>query len=116
QMADLEWQRTSAETIPARQRPLHVVNASLNLVHGQELAWQQRKASNFVFTPLYCGNSRLGYRRSIEYARRHSNDKAVSLGTAVTISGAAVSPNMGYHSSGLVTFLLTLFNVRLGWW
>src|SRR6185295_4126588 len=25
QMSDLEWQRTSAETIPARQRPLHVV-------------------------------------------------------------------------------------------
>jgi hypothetical protein len=23
---------------------------------------------------------------------------------------------MGYHSSPLVTFLLTLFNVRLGWW
>ena len=34
----------------------------------------------------------------------------------MAISGAAVSPNMGYYSSPLVTFLMTLFNVRLGWW
>ncbi|SEL08773.1 hypothetical protein SAMN05428989_1401 [Pseudoxanthomonas sp. GM95] len=42
--------------------------------------------------------------------------EALSLGGAVAISGAAVSPNMGYHSSPAVTFLLTLFDTRLGWW
>src|SRR5262249_28679130 len=36
--------------------------------------------------------------------------------TAVAISGAAASPNMGYHSSPSIAFLLTLLNVRLGWW
>ncbi len=41
---------------------------------------------------------------------------ASSLGTAVAISGAAASPNMGYHTSPPVAFLLTLFNVRMGWW
>jgi hypothetical protein len=40
----------------------------------------------------------------------------ISLGTAITISGAAASPNMGYHSSPAITFLMTLFNARLGWW
>ena len=30
--------------------------------------------------------------------------------------GAAVSPNMGYHSSPVIGFLLMLFNIRLGWW
>ena len=35
---------------------------------------------------------------------------------AMAISGAAASPNMGYHSSPIVTFLMTLFNARLGWW
>jgi hypothetical protein len=34
----------------------------------------------------------------------------------MAISGAAASPNMGYHSSPLVTFLMALFNLRLGWW
>jgi hypothetical protein len=40
----------------------------------------------------------------------------VTLGTAMAISGAAFNPNMGYNSSPLVTFLMTLFNARLGWW
>jgi hypothetical protein len=34
----------------------------------------------------------------------------------MAISGAVVSPNMGYHSSPSIAFLLTLLNVRLGWW
>jgi hypothetical protein len=40
----------------------------------------------------------------------------ISLGTAMTLSGAAASPNMGYHSSPATAFLMTLFNVRLGAW
>jgi hypothetical protein len=40
----------------------------------------------------------------------------VGLGTALAVSGAAASPNQGYHSSPPVAFLMTVFNVRLGWW
>ncbi len=40
----------------------------------------------------------------------------MSLATAMTISGAALSPNWGYHSSPTTAFLMTLFNVRLGAW
>jgi hypothetical protein len=42
--------------------------------------------------------------------------QGMSFGTAMTISGAAASPNMGYHSSPSLGVLLTLFNVRLGAW
>jgi hypothetical protein len=42
--------------------------------------------------------------------------KGLSLGTALTLPGAAASPNMGYHSSPALSVLLTLFNVRLGGW
>ncbi len=42
--------------------------------------------------------------------------KSIKLGTAMAISGAAANPNMGYYSSPIVTFLLALFNVRMGWW
>lgn len=89
---------------------LHVVNVALNLVRGDKLAWQQRKAESFTISPLHAGSRCLGYRSSAEYGGK------ISLGTAVTISGAAASPNMGYHSSPIVTFLLALFNARLGWW
>ena len=34
----------------------------------------------------------------------------------MAISGAAASPNMGYHSSTTLAFLMTLLNVRLGAW
>lgn len=92
--------------------PFHVVNMALNLVHGESLAWQQRKAASFTSTPLHSGNGGLGYRRSKDYGGK----RGITLGTAVAISGAAASPNMGYHSSPVITFLMTLFNARLGWW
>ena len=98
------------------QRPLHIVNMALNLAHGDNLAWQQRKAQSFTASSLHCGSWNLAYRSSSQYGRNRGVKRALSLGTALAISGAAASPNMGYHSSGAVTFLLTLFNVRLGWW
>jgi hypothetical protein len=100
-------------------KPFHVVNMALNLVAGENLAWQQRKAESFTSSPLHSGcyciddpqqGGRGSYRRSKEYG------DGISIGTAVAISGAAVSPNMGYHSSAAITFLLTLFNARMGWW
>ena len=97
-------------------RPFHVVNMALNLVGGKELAWQDRKALTFTVSPLHAGSFRLGYRDTAEYGRHRKSNVAISLGTCVAISGAAASPNMGYHSSPVVTFLLALFNVRLGWW
>ncbi|HEV3485888.1 MAG TPA: hypothetical protein VG106_10805, partial [Vicinamibacterales bacterium] len=90
--------------------PLHVVNTALNLVGGDKLAWRERKADSFTITPLHAGNKRLGYRPSTSYGEE------ISLGTSIAISGAAVSPNHGYNSSPIVTFLMTLFNARLGWW
>ncbi|HSJ09542.1 MAG TPA: hypothetical protein VK928_06490, partial [Longimicrobiales bacterium] len=95
-----------------RTGPFHVVNTTLNLVSGQRLAWQQRKAESFSISPLYCGNFYEGYRRTREYGGRGG----ITLGTAIAISGAAANPNMGYHSSPAVTFLLALFNGRLGAW
>jgi Patatin-like phospholipase len=95
-----------------RRGPLHLVNIALNLVGGEKLAWQQRKAMSFTTSPYHTGSLFLGYRDSREYG----GDHGIGLGTAVTISGAAASPNMGYHSSPFMAFLLTLFNVRLGWW
>ncbi len=100
------------------QRPFHVINIALNLVRAERLAWQQRKAQSFTVSPLHCGSwqGHVGYRRSHEYGYNRSVNRAISLGTAMATSGAAASPNMGYHSSPAVTFLLALFNIRLGWW
>ena len=78
-------------------RPFHVVNIALNVVSSKRLAWQERKAETFTATPLHSGVAGLGYRRTEEYGAAQRG--GMSLGTAMTISGAAASPNMGYHSS-----------------
>ncbi len=126
--------------------PYPILNAALNLVHGKELAWQERKAESFVFTPRFCGFQVRGgratheapapangaadsatsiesnaYRDTLSYAYPRASGKAtresgIHLGTAMAISGAAASPNMGAGTSASSAFLMTVFNVRLGWW
>jgi hypothetical protein len=91
-------------------KPFHVLNGALNIIRGQQLAWQERKAESFTMSRLHCGCFKNGYRPSAEYG------EAITLGTAMAISGAAANPNMGYHSSPVLGLLMTLFNVRLGWW
>jgi hypothetical protein len=124
---DLAKLRLDAE--PPYLGPYPIINTALNLVKGENLAWQERKASSFVFTPWYSGYeytaaypelhgkvgmSSNGYRLTEEFAYR--GEGGIGLGTATAISGAASNPNMGYHSSPAATFLLTVFNARLGWW
>lgn len=103
---------TAFHPMERHERPMHLIGMCLNLVSGDNLAWQERKASTFSVTPLHTGTFRLGYRPT----SRYGGPAGVSLGTAVAISGAAANPNMGYSSSPALAFLLTLFNVRLGWW
>jgi hypothetical protein len=52
------------------------------------------------------------YRPTAEYGK----SGGPHLGTAIAISGAAASPNMGYHTNAALAFLMAVFNVRLGWW
>ena len=94
------------------QRLLPLINVTLNLLRNGNLAWQERKAESFSITPYFCGNFHEGYRASKSYG----GQGGISLGTAVTISGAAANPHMGYCSSPALAFVMSLFNVRLGAW
>jgi hypothetical protein len=112
----------------APQRPYPIINAAINLTTGEKLAWQSRKAGAFAFTPLFCGYQMPAegsgrwvgrYCWTKDYVAGPTNVRrrgSIALSNAVTISGAAASPNAGYHSSPPVAFLLTVFNVRLGSW
>ena len=99
-------------------RPLHVVNTTLNMVSDKSLGMQERKSESFTISPLHSGSWTLGFRPTAQYAcERHADGRSgITLGTAITISGAAASPNMGALSHPALTFLLTLFNARLGAW
>jgi Patatin-like phospholipase len=100
----------------AERRPFHILNLALNVTDGSELAWQQRQARPFTISPMFAGfggaNEPAAYQRSADY----TDAGGISLGTAISVSGAAASPNMGYHSSKILTMLMALFNARLGAW
>jgi hypothetical protein len=93
--------------------PYPLINTAINLVAGAELATQDRKAASFVLAPEYCGSRGTGYGSTPSGA---VNGKNLTLGRAMTISGAAIDPNMGYHQSAPLTALMTVLNTRLGWW
>ena len=113
--------RVKAGDLPAEWKkkgpylgPYPIFNTTLNLVAGEELAYQDRKGASFALTPAYCGSDPTGY------AMLDQGDADalwnLTVGRAVTISGAAVDPNMqNYHSPQLTAFL-TILNARLGWW
>jgi hypothetical protein len=97
----------------AERRLYPVINAALNMAHTERLEWQERKAVSFVFTPHYCGSGAthdLGFRDTKDYAN------GIRLGWAMSVSGAAVSPNAGYSTMPGLALLMTLFNLRLGVW
>jgi len=102
-----------AEMSPVR--PLHVTNATLNMVADTQLGRQERKAEPFTVSPLHAGCAAIGYRPVAEYAA-DAHGCGITLGTAITISGAAASPSMGMYSTPALTFLMTLLNARLGAW
>jgi hypothetical protein len=99
--------------------PFPILNGALNLGGSSDLGVHTRHSASFAFTPLRAGSDR----KAVGYAPMYSSTPGgrvfgggVTLGQAVSVSGAAASPNMGYSTSPLVAFLLTIFNVRLGWW
>ena len=96
-----------------KRRLYPVINAALNMAATKRLEWQERKAVSFVFTPRYCGSGAtpdLGFRDTNDYA------DGIALGQAMSVSGAAVSPNAGYSTMPGLALLMTLFNLRLGAW
>jgi hypothetical protein len=109
--------------------PFPIYNATVNLVHGDELAWQERKGASFTFTPELCGYETpwnaessprtfknldfSGYRETLQYAYQ---PHGMHLGVPMSISGAALSPNMGSYTRAATGFMMTVFNARLGAW
>jgi len=106
-----------ADATPYRG-PFPIINCSLNLGGSSDLALHTRHSASFVLTPLRCGADRpaVGYAPTGGAPGGDSFAGGVNLGQAVSVSGAAASPNMGYDTSPIVAFLLTMFNVRLAWW
>jgi hypothetical protein len=93
--------------------PYHLINAALNVQASKIVNRRGRNADFFVFSPLFCGSKSTAY-----VATADVEDVAVDfdLATAMAVSGAAVSSNMGADTIKPLTPLLALLNFRLGYW
>lgn len=123
---DIPLDKLKCEQPKETAAPYPILNCTLTLTTGSELATQERKAVSWIFTPLHSG---FYVERSA--ANEDTADKlspygfvktkellcdGVRLGTAMAISGAALNPSDGFHFAAQTAFLMTLFDVRLGWW
>jgi hypothetical protein len=91
--------------------PFHIINTTLNTTSSADARLRARNGENMILTPLYCGSTATGYRRTSRYLKGE-----LTLATAFAVSGAAVDPDTYATKSRPVSFLMALLNVRLGVW
>lgn len=93
--------------------PYHLINVALNLQGSTAVDLRGRKSDLFILSKHFIGGDRTGYGATREIEKY---DKYLNLGTAMAISGAAAAPNMGSETNRSLVFLMTLLNIRLGYW
>ena len=97
----------------ATYSPYLLVNTTINLKGSRELNKRGRNSDTFLFSPLFIGSSATDYVETCEMEKREKN---VTLASAMAISGAAASANMGRLTINILVFSLAMLNVRLGYW
>jgi len=101
-------------TVDAGQSaPYHLINATVNLPSSTSPVLRDRKGDFFLFSKCWSGAPAVGY---LPTNRWKANGAEVDLATAMAVSGAAASPQMGLGSMQSLSALLTLLNIRLGFW
>ena len=96
--------------------PYHIINANVVLVASKHPRYRGRGGDNYIMSPLFCGSRATGWRQTDS-----SPENGFTLATAMAISGAAINPNAGPGGAGvtrqpLLSVLMGLLNLRLGYW
>ena len=93
--------------------PYHLINVALNLQSSKDISIRDRQSDFFVFSKKFTGGRHTGYCRSDNMELVFPQ---MSLASAMAISAAAASPNMGRSTSPALLVIMTLLNIRLGYW
>lgn len=99
----------------ASSRPIQLFNTAINLQRSEVVRRRGRKADFFMFSPLWIGSEATGYAPT-KQVEALPDAVDLDIATAVAVSGAAVSSNMGSQSMRPLSLLLGALNVRLGYW
>lgn len=98
---------------PGTQAPYHLINVALNLQASKAADLRCRKSDFFIFSKHFIGSLRTGFTAT---KQMEEYDKHMDLATAMAISGGAAAPNMGTSPNRSLVFIMTLLNIRLGYW
>ncbi|HUI21738.1 MAG TPA: patatin-like phospholipase family protein [Methylocella sp.] len=110
---DLKERKLKLNEIDTDLCPYPIINAALNIEGSRYANKRGRNADFFAFTPEYAGSDATGY---IGTRQLLEKEQTLDLGTAMAISGAAISADMGAVTIKPLAFTLAFLNVRLGYW
>jgi hypothetical protein len=99
--------------LKSNRAPYHLMNCALNVPSSKNSNMQGRLTDFFMFSRAYSGSPLLGYFSTSTWEEL---DPDLNVATAMAISGAAASPQMGTGTIARARFWLALLNVRLGYW
>ena len=102
----------SSAKSPALFGPYHLINAALNVEASKTVNRRGRNA-DFLCSVKFIGSKSTDY---VETANAEDVAIGLDLATAMAVSGAAVSSNMGAQNIKPLTPSMALLNVRLGYW
>jgi len=105
--------RFKLSEISCSHTPYHLINTALNIQGSKYANRRGRNADFFVFSPKFIGSGATKYVRTEEF---EAEVDELDLATAMAISGAAASSNMGASSIKPLTPTLAILNIRLGYW
>jgi predicted acylesterase/phospholipase RssA len=105
--------RMRLSELSGQNGPYHLINAALNIQDSKVANKRGRNADFFLFSQNFVGSETTGYvaTKDIETIAT-----GLDLATAMAVSGAAASSNMGAESIKPLTPTLAMLNIRLGYW
>jgi len=110
---ELPLLRLHLSELTGRYGPYHVINTALNIQDSKVANKRGRNADFFLLSQNFIGSETTGYvaTKSVEKI-----DRVLDLATAMAVSGAAASSNMGAETIKPLTPTLAILNIRLGFW
>jgi len=93
--------------------PYHLINMTVNAPTSKNPDLRGRGGDFFLTSKAWTGSPITGY---FETGTVEKIDAHFDLGTAMAVSGAAASSNMGWKTMAPFRFIMALCNVRLGYW
>jgi hypothetical protein len=93
--------------------PYPLINTALNIRASKYANRRGRNADFFIFSPLFTGSEATGF---VETKEMERDMTGLTVGTAMAVSGAAASANMGSATIKPLVPTLAILNIRLGYW